>query len=46
MPYAGKSPAVRSTQGDPVVYFPTCGGRIFGPSTPGEAQLGDVIIDC
>jgi D-lactate dehydrogenase len=45
MPYAGKSPAVRSTQGDPVVYFPTCGPRIFGPSTPGEAQLGDVIIE-
>ncbi|MFZ4539613.1 FAD-binding and (Fe-S)-binding domain-containing protein [Propionivibrio sp.] len=29
--------------GDPVVYFPACGGRIFGPSAAGEAQLGDVI---
>ncbi len=28
-----------------MVYFPTCGGRIFGPSTAGEAQLGDVIIE-
>ena len=45
MPHAGKSPVTRTTQGDPVVYFPTCGGRIFGPSTPGEAQLGDVIIE-
>jgi D-lactate dehydrogenase len=31
MPYAGKSPAVRSTQGDPVVYFPTCGPPHFWP---------------
>ena len=40
-----RQPTVRVTQGDPVVYFPTCGGRIFGPSTAGEAQLGDVIIE-
>jgi len=45
MPHAGKAPVARTTQGDPVVYFPTCGGRIFGPSTSGEAQLGDVIIE-
>ena len=45
MPHAGKAPVARSTQGDPVVYFPTCGGRIFGPSTVGEKQLGDVIIE-
>ena len=45
MPYAGKAPAVRVTQGDPVVYFPGCGGRIFGPSASGDAQLGDVIIE-
>jgi len=45
MPHAGKSPVARSTQGDPVVYFPTCGGRIFGPSTSGEQQLGDVVIE-
>ena len=45
MPHAGKAPTVRVTQGDPVVYFPTCGGRIFGPSTAGEKQLGDVIVE-
>ncbi|MBI2278123.1 MAG: FAD-binding oxidoreductase [Dechloromonas sp.] len=45
MPKAGKSPVARTTQGDPVVYFPTCGGRIFGPSKSGEQQLGDVIIE-
>jgi D-lactate dehydrogenase len=45
MPHAGKAPVARATQGDPVVYFPTCGGRIFGPSTAGEKQLGDVILD-
>ncbi|MDP2880559.1 MAG: FAD-binding and (Fe-S)-binding domain-containing protein [Azonexus sp.] len=45
MPHAGKASVARSTQGDPVVYFPTCGGRIFGPSTAGEKQLGDVILE-
>ena len=45
MPHAGKAPVARSTQGDPVVYFPTCGGRIFGPSKSGDQQLGDVIIE-
>ena len=45
MPHAGKPPAPRSAKGDPVVYFPTCGGRIFGPSTAGEPQLGDVISE-
>ncbi|WP_265942343.1 FAD-binding and (Fe-S)-binding domain-containing protein [Dechloromonas sp. A34] len=45
MPKAGKSPVARTMQGDPVVYFPTCGGRIFGPSKSGEQQLGDVIIE-
>ncbi|MGB4912608.1 MAG: FAD-binding and (Fe-S)-binding domain-containing protein [Candidatus Dechloromonas phosphoritropha] len=44
MPHAGKGPAARTTEGDPVVYFPACGGRIFGPSEAGEAQLGDVIM--
>ncbi len=43
MPQPGKAPAARQAQGDPVVYFPTCGARIFGPSHTGEAQLGDVI---
>ena len=45
MPYAGKAPTPRAIQGDPVVYFPTCGGRIFGPSMAGDQQLGDVIIE-
>lgn len=45
MPHAGKAPVARRSPGDPVVYFPTCGGRIFGPSTAGEAQLGDVISE-
>ncbi|MBK7464380.1 MAG: FAD-binding oxidoreductase [Betaproteobacteria bacterium] len=44
MPRAGKSPLAQSGSGDPVVYFPTCGGRIFGPSDSGEQQLGDVIM--
>ncbi|WP_306603389.1 FAD-binding and (Fe-S)-binding domain-containing protein [Azonexus sp.] len=44
MPHAGKVPVARMTQGDPVVYFPTCGGRIFGPADTGEKQLGEVII--
>jgi D-lactate dehydrogenase len=53
MPHAGKTPTIRAagqghlagTGGDPVVYFPTCGGRIFGPSATGDAQLGDVIVE-
>ena len=45
MPHAGKAPAARTGSGDPVVYFPTCGGRIFGPSNAGDAQLGDVIVE-
>ncbi len=49
MPRAGKLPQMPSRQNiaeqDTVVYFPTCGGRIFGPSKAGEAQLGDVIIE-
>jgi len=45
MPHAGKAPAARITQGDPVVYFPTCGGRIFGPADAGERQQGDVIVE-
>jgi D-lactate dehydrogenase len=45
MPFAGRAPAPRSGAGDPVVYFPTCGARIFGPATPGDAQQGDVIVE-
>ncbi|MGB3429401.1 MAG: FAD-binding and (Fe-S)-binding domain-containing protein [Burkholderiaceae bacterium] len=43
MPRAGKAIAARQSAGDPVVYFPACGGRIFGPSAGGEAQLADVV---
>ena len=43
MPPAAKPPVQRSAKGDPVVYFPTCGGRIFGPADSADKQLGDVI---
>ena len=43
MPHAGKAVAQRRGAGDPVVYFPACAGRIFGPSAKGERELGDVI---
>lgn len=46
MPQAGRAPTAaspRSGQGDPVVYFPTCGGRIFGPNQGETAQLGDIV---
>ncbi|MEI8170950.1 MAG: FAD-binding and (Fe-S)-binding domain-containing protein [Rhodoferax sp.] len=45
MPRAGKLPAPYSGSGDPVVYFPTCGGRIFGANTPEEATLPEVIME-
>ncbi len=45
MPLAGKSPVLRRSEGDPVVYFPTCGGRIFGPNAKGEAGLPDVVME-
>ncbi|MCK6391575.1 MAG: FAD-binding oxidoreductase [Azonexus sp.] len=43
MPLPGKAPINRETTGDPVVYFPTCGARIFGPTNRQDGQLGDVI---
>ncbi len=43
MPQPGKAPAQRSAQGDPVVYFPTCGARIFGPANSADAQLSEVV---
>jgi D-lactate dehydrogenase len=43
MPSAAKPPVQRTAQGDPVVYFPTCGARIFGPSAATDQQLGDVV---
>jgi len=44
MPHAAHRVAVpRSNAGDPVVYYPTCGGRIFGDSTPGQPSLHEVV---
>ena len=43
MPRAGRAVRAHQVNGDPVVYFPACGGRIFGPNAAGEAQLGEVI---
>jgi len=45
MPLAGRLPVERAATGDPVVYFPACGGRIFGANTAGEPGLGDVVIE-
>ncbi|WP_281984433.1 FAD-binding and (Fe-S)-binding domain-containing protein [Azonexus hydrophilus] len=45
MPRAGHAPAAIHASGDPVVYFPTCGGRIFGPTAAGQPQLGDVVLE-
>ncbi len=45
MPQAGRAPQVRTSTGDPVVYFPTCGARIFGGNTSNEAGLADVVIE-
>ncbi len=44
MPHAGKVPQPSRGMGDPVVYFPTCGGRIFGPSNPEEPALATVVM--
>ena len=45
MPKAGKVPGHYSGSGDPVVYFPTCGGRIFGANSNDEATLPEVIME-
>ncbi len=45
MPQAGRAPVARHGKGDPVVYFPTCGGRIFGANAAGEATLPEVVIE-
>jgi D-lactate dehydrogenase len=46
MPQPGKSPAPSPHigGGDPVVYFPACGGRMFGPSESGQASLSDTVV--
>jgi len=45
MPLAGKAPQAYSGKGDPVVYFPACGGRIFGANSNDEATLPEVIME-
>ncbi len=45
MPRPGKLPEQTSAAGDPVVYFPTCGGRIFGANHSDEATLPEVIME-
>jgi len=45
MPQAGRAPQERTATGDPVVYFPTCGARIFGGNNAAEAGLADVVIE-
>jgi D-lactate dehydrogenase len=45
MPQAGKVPGPYSGSGDPVVYFPTCGGRIFGANSKAEASLPEVVME-
>jgi D-lactate dehydrogenase len=39
------TPRAAAGAGDPVVYFPTCSGRIFGVNQAGEAELPDVVIE-
>ena len=41
MPRAGTLPAEYKGAGDPVVYFPACGGRIFGANSLDEASLAE-----
>ncbi len=44
MPQAGRKPKALTRQGgDPIVYFPTCGARIFGPSDSDNRSLDQVI---
>ncbi|MGE5466035.1 MAG: FAD-binding and (Fe-S)-binding domain-containing protein [Ignavibacteria bacterium] len=45
MPLPGRAPARTSGNGDPVVYFPTCSGRIFGANSRDEAALPDVVVE-
>ena len=47
MPQAGKAPKQHNGTGtgDPVVYFPACGGRIFGANSADEATLPEVIME-
>ena len=44
MPRAGKLPTAFRGEGDPVVYFPACGGRIFGANGDDALALPEVIM--
>ncbi|HVN42080.1 MAG TPA: FAD-binding and (Fe-S)-binding domain-containing protein [Steroidobacteraceae bacterium] len=44
MPYAGRVPRERPGSGDPVVYVPACGGRIFGANRADEPVLPEIIM--
>jgi len=44
MPRAGGRVPEFKGEGDPVVYFPACGGRIFGPGEKGEPELAEVVM--
>jgi D-lactate dehydrogenase len=44
MPRAGKPASAGAGSGDPVVYFPACGGRIFGANSAGEPTLPEVMV--
>jgi D-lactate dehydrogenase len=45
MPRAGKLPVPHLGEGDPVVYFPACGGRIFGANSAEEPALPEVVME-
>ena len=48
MPQASKLDAIQNRtfdNGDPVVYFPTCGGRIFGGNSKEQKPLPEVMIE-
>ena len=44
MPKAGRSPIEQQNDGDPVVYFSACAGRIFGANNAHESTLPEVIV--
>jgi len=45
MPRACSLPSQYKGEGDPVVYFPACGGRIFGSNSAGGPALPEVIME-
>ncbi len=45
MPRAATLPVAYKGAGDPVVYLPACGGRIFGANSAQEASLAQVVME-